>query len=64
MKVVLSPGGELDLWAVVERHILRYGTPVVQPYIEQVREWGDKRINVFAYEVVSVVHTLPARHGL
>ena len=60
VKVDPSSGGELDLWAAVERHIPRYGTPVVQPYIEQVRKWGDKRINVFAYEVVSVVRTLPA----
>lgn len=48
------------LRAVVEDHIGRHGTPVVQQYIDRVQEWGDKRINVVGYRAVSAVRTLPA----
>ncbi len=52
--------GKSGLRDLVEEHTVRYGTPVVQPFIERIREWGDKRINVFAHEPISAVRTLPA----
>ena len=45
--------------AAVAYYIALYGTPVVQPFIDRVQDWGDKRINVLGYEVISVVRTLP-----
>jgi len=60
IKVDCSSKGDGETWAAVRDHIDRIGTPVVQAYVDRVCEWGDKRVNVFAYEPISAVRTLPA----
>lgn len=37
----------------------KFGTPVVQPFFDSIRAVGDKRINIFRFEPVSAVVTLP-----
>ncbi len=46
--------------AFIAGYIAEYGTPIVQRYLECAEEAGDKRINVFGYEAISAVRTLPA----
>ncbi len=49
-----------ELRSFVTRYIAEYGVPVVQEYISDVVEAGDKRINIIWFEPVSAVVTLPA----
>jgi len=60
IRIDCASKGEDEAWAAVRDHIDRIGTPVVQAYVDQVREWGDKRVNIVAYEPISAVRTLPA----
>lgn len=59
IRIDCASKGDDEAWAAVRDHIDRIGTPVVQAYVDQVREWGDKRVNIVAYEPISAVRTLP-----
>ncbi|MDX1576966.1 MAG: hypothetical protein R3266_00710 [Gemmatimonadota bacterium] len=41
-------------------YVKTYGGAVAQAYLEEVVEVGDKRINVFGYEAVNAILTIPA----
>jgi glutathione synthase len=60
VKIDCTSKSDAEIWAAVTERIEQHGTPVVQAYVDRVREWGDKRVNVFAYEAISAVRTLPA----